>query len=318
MKISLKEAAGRLREMEDVYILSHQYPDGDTLGSASALCRALRAMGKRAQTFCSDKIPHKFDFLFEGLETQSFEPRCIVSVDIADEQLLGEKLSSYAGKIDLCIDHHGSNTGYAADHCVCPDAAATTEMIYDLILLLGVELDTAMATCIYTGISTDTGCFKYTNATPRTYRIAAEMMEKGIDAARINRLMFDTKSRARLEIERRVLDTMDFYLEDACAIIYVTKKMVAESGAGEDDMDGLAAMPRQVEGVSVGITLREKKDGAFKVSVRTTREIDASRVCARFGGGGHPAAAGCVLTGDIASIKARLVQAVAEEMGKRP
>lgn len=314
MKISLRDAADRLRKMEDVYILSHQSPDGDTLGSAAALCRALRSMGKRAQFFCSDEIPEKYDYLFENLEEQHFAPGNIVSVDIADVQLFGKRLSRYAERVDLCIDHHGSNTGYASDYVVCPEAAATTEMIYDIMQFLGVPIDTASASCIYTGISTDTGCFKYTNATPRTYRIAAEMMEKGVDAARINRLMFDVKSRARMEIERRVLDTMEFFLEDACAIICVTRKMVEESGAGEGDMDGLAAMPRQVEGVLVGITLREKEDSVFKISVRTTRKIDASAICVRFGGGGHPAAAGCVLQGDPQTVKQRLIEAVSEEM----
>ena len=163
---------------------------------------------------------------------------------------------------------------------------------------------------IYTGITTDTGCFKYTNATPRTYRIAACMMETGIDAAAINREMFDTKTRARLEMERRVLDSMNFYLDDRCAVVYILRDMIAESGACEDDLEGLAAIPRQIEGVLVGVTLREKKSGEYKVSLRTQEPVNAAQICALFDGGGHACAAGCTLPGPKEAATERIVAAI--------
>ncbi len=316
MENSLKEAAAFFREADDFYILSHQYPDGDTIGSGAALCRALRKLGKRAQMYCHDAFPGKFQYLLEGLEKQSFEPKVIVAVDIADTQLLGNSMMSYADRIDWCIDHHGSNVHYARHWVVDPTAAATTEMIYRLIQEMDVEIDSKIAECIYTGITTDTGCFRYTNATPTSYRIAADMMELGAQAATINRVMFDTKSRARLELERRVLDTMAFYCRGKCAAIYVTRQMVQESGAGDDDMDGLASLPRQVEGVQVGVMMREKEDGSFKISVRSNSKTNASQICAQFGGGGHPAAAGCRLTGSIEEVRSRVVQAVAQALGE--
>lgn len=311
----VKEAAALLKQADDIYILSHQYPDGDTLGSAAALCLALRKQGKRAQIYCNDAIPQKYDYLFSKIERQDFEPGYIVAVDIADTQLLGKNMMQYADQIDLCIDHHPSNTKYTQNCLLRPSAAATTEIIYDIINEMGVEVDACIANCIYTGISTDTGCFRYTNATPHTYRVAAEVMEKGADAAYINRVMFDTKSRARLEIERRVLDTMSFYFEGRCAIVYVTREMVALSGAGDEDMDGLASIPRQVEGVAIGITMREKEDGSFKVSMRSGTDINVSEICARFGGGGHRAAAGCVIPGGVEAAKKQIIQAVAQSLG---
>lgn len=316
MESNLQQAAEFLMGAQDVVILSHQYPDGDTTGSAAALCRALRKLGKRAQMVCNDPFPEKFQSMLEGLSPQEFTPKAVVAVDIADAQLLGPGMTSYADRVDWCIDHHGSNTHYAKNWVVDPTAAATTEMICRLVGLLGVEIDEKIAECIYTGITTDTGCFRYTNATPATYRIAADMMEKGVNAAYINRVMFDTKSRARLELERRVLDTMDFYCNDKCAIIYVTRQMVAESGAGDGDMDGIASLPRQVEGVKVGVTMREKEDGSFKLSLRSNGSINASEICAQFGGGGHPAAAGCVLRGSVEEAKAQILQAICQALGE--
>ena len=152
-----------------------------------------------------------------------------------------------------------------------------------------------MAEALYTGVTTDTGCFKYANTTPRTHRIAAELMEAGADSVEIDRAMFDTKSRARLDLERQVLDSIRFSHGGEVALIRITKNMIASAGAVEDDLDGIAGIPRCIEGVRIGITLREKDDGAFKVSLRARPPADASRICAKFGGGGHKGAAGCTL-----------------------
>ena len=316
MKGECKQAASILKDADDILILTHQYPDGDTLGSSGALCLALQKMGKRARVECGSIIPQKYDYMFSRIERQEFPERFVVSTDVADTQLLGDKLMRYKDKIDLCIDHHPSNAVKAGYVLVDEGAAATTEIICRVIEEMGVAVDSAIADCIYTGISTDTGCFRYTNATPYTYRVAAKMMECGADAAAINRLMFDTKSRARLEIERRVLDTMEFFYDDRCAVIYVTQKMIRESKCGDDDLDGLAALPRQVEGVLVGITLREKADGCFKISLRSAGGICASDICAKFEGGGHYTAAGCSIEGSVDEVKRKIVAAVGQALGE--
>lgn len=296
MMISLNEAASMLQKAERAVILCHQYPDGDTLGSGTALCRGLRSLGKRAAVRCSDAIGPKYRFLFEGLPDDSFEPDLIVSTDVADEELLGEPLlSRYGGKIDLCIDHHASNAGFAKFRYVDPKSAATCEIVFALLKLLGAEIDTATASCLYTGISTDTGCFKYVNTTPTTHRIAAELLEKGAPASDIDRAMFDTKSRARLDMERRVLDSIRYDCGGKVAVIRITKQMIAESGAEEDDLDGLSTIPREIEGVLIGVTLREKDNGAYKVSLRARPPANAAEICEKFGGGGHKGAAGCTL-----------------------
>lgn len=316
--ISLNEAAEQLKAADDILVLSHQFPDGDTLGSNAALCRALQKLGKRVRFACSDEVSKKFAYLFDGMKFEEFDPKFVVSVDIADVQLFGNGIASYADQVDLCIDHHKSNVHFAKASYVDSTASATCEILYDLIHLLGVNLDSAMADCIYTGIATDTGCFKYVNVTPRTFRIAAELMEIGIHAVDINRAMFDTKSLARLELERRVIESLSFHLDGRCAVSEITQKMIRETGATDDDVDGISGIPRQIEGVLIGISIREKQDGAYKISVRTHSSIDASVVCAKFGGGGHRGAAGCTIQEPLAVVKKKLVQAASEEYAKIP
>lgn len=292
-RISVAQAAEVLRGAEDILLLTHQYPDGDTLGSGYALCRALLALGKRARVICADPIPEKYDYL--ALEMPDFEPRFICAVDVADPALLGALNETYGSRVDLTVDHHPSNVGYARQLLLKEEYGATAMLVFELIEALGVAPDKAMATALYTGIATDTGCFKYSNTTPLAHRMAASLMELGAPAETINRAMFDIKSRQRVELERLALRDMTFHFGGRCAIMTVTNEMVKKSGAGENDMEGLAPIPRQIEGVWVGILLRQKADGSFKVSLRTGNHANASDICARLGGGGHACAAGCTL-----------------------
>ena len=311
-KITLSETATLLSENDNFHILTHRYPDGDTLGSAFALCFALRTLGKNANVKISGKLPSKFSYLTENYCEQDFVCEYVVSVDVAALSLLGELQEHYGDKIDLCIDHHGSNSMVADNICVDASCAAASEIIYVLIKAMNVEITRDIANAIYTGISTDTGCFCYTNTTAQSHHIAAELIDLGCDFSMINRINFETKTRAKLKMERMVYDTMEFYCGGKCAIIYTTLAMQKALGAGDDEMEGLASIPRQIEGVKMGITMREKEDGTFKVSVRTNDGINASEFCARFGGGGHVAASGCSIKGDLATAKYMLIKAAEE------
>lgn len=309
--ITLDEAASLLREHDKFKILTHSYPDGDTLGSGYALAFILRRLGKQANVAVNGPLPSKFAYLVKNYRDQDFEPAYIVSVDVAAMTLLGDDVMRGVERIDLCIDHHRTNT-VVADHIyVDASAAAAAESIYQLCELLGVSLDEDIAAGIYTGISTDTGCFCYTNTTERTHRIAAAVMPC-CDWREINNINFVIKTRAKIKMERMIYDTMEFYAGGACAVVYTTIAMQNALGAGDDEMEGLASIPRQVEGVKMGITMREKDGGIFKVSVRTNDHVDAAAFCKRFGGGGHPAAAGCSIEGDLATVKKMLVDAAEE------
>ena len=311
--VSVLQAAQQLRDADNILILTHQYPDGDTLGSGFALCAALRKLGKTTRVVCSDDIPEKYAFMQVGLEVlPPFTPDFVCAVDIADTRLLGQALSVYADKVDLCIDHHGSNTRYAKQLVLIPDYAATAMIICEVIRAMKAELDIGIASCIYTGIATDTGCFKYANTTSYTLRMAADMLDYGIPSELINRSMFDIKSRARVELERMALENMRFYLNDRMAVMIISNEMIEQSGANQDDMEGLAPLPRQIEGVWVGATLRENAEGAYKVSIRTGTHANAAAICGKLGGGGHIRAAGCVVEGPLESAIDVIVQAVRE------
>ena len=315
MEVSVQKCCEILRGMDDIVILSHRNPDGDTLGSAFALHYILNQLGKRSRVECHDGFPKQYSYLLAGYEEKDFEPKNIVAVDIADEQLFGEKLEKYRGKVDLCIDHHGSNKHYAKDWLVRDTAAACCEIIEDICYGFDeAELTKTIADCIYTGVSTDTGCFRYSNTTGHTHAVAGRMFKAGCDFVMINRAMFEVKSFSRIAIEREVLNSLELYFDNKCAVVCITKKMLEETGAEESELEGVAAMPREVEGVLVGITLRQRDNG-YKISVRTGEEVDASVLCGKLGGGGHRCAAGCFVEGNLEHAK-EVILKTAEESFK--
>lgn len=307
-QITLDEAASLLKEHDKFRLLTHSYPDGDTLGCAFALCFALRKMGKRCNVAIDGKLPSKFTYLAKNYQNQDFDFEYVVSVDVAAPQLLSESILRGVDHIDLCLDHHKTNS-IEADHVyVDGDAAAAAEIIWQLLELLETEIDEDIAAGIYTGVSTDTGCFVYTNTTPRTHHIAAAVMPY-CNWKKINDINFVVKSRAKVKMERMIYDTMEFYAGGQCAIVYTTLSMQDALGAGDDEMEGLASIPREIEGVKMGITMREKEGGIFKISVRTNDGIDAAAFCKQFGGGGHPGAAGCSIEGSLGDVKFKLIEA---------
>lgn len=299
MKITLNEAIDYIKSEDDFYILTHRYPDGDTLGSAFALYRILKLCGKRARVLCSDEIPKKYDYLHDDITPEEFEPKCIIAVDVADTKLLGKPLmDEYSERVDLCIDHHISNLEYSDKLLLDGQASAAGEIIFDMINEMGLEVTTKFAEAVYTAISTDTGCFKFSNVTPKTLRIAAQLMEVGIDTQKINRLMFDNRSKEKIALEVEVLKSLRYDLDGRCAAIFITKDMIEKTGAGDDDIEGFASIPRAIEGVDWGITFRQSDTG-FKISLRTNPPTgSASDICGKLGGGGHAAAAGCFVKGD--------------------
>lgn len=305
----LKAVAELLLAKDNIEILTHHYPDGDTLGSAYALCLSLQSLGKNVRVITSGSVGAKYDFLKEGVKAQSFEREYVVSVDVASPSLLGENREEYEGVIDLCLDHHGTNNIVAKESFIDPSSAAAAEIIFELIKELKAEITPQIANCIYTGVSTDTGCFRYTNTTSKSLRIAAELVELGADFADINFRMFELKTPAQLKLDCMVYNTLEYHYDGKLALIYVTTAMLESLGLTDDDVDGLASIPRRIEGVLLGLTLREKKDGTFKISARSNGNVNAAEFCKNFSGGGHPAAAGCTIEGELESVKEKLIKA---------
>lgn len=316
MIIDLIAAVEFLKNNDEYLILTHAHPDGDTLGCGFALCEALTSLGKKAVVRCGDRVPEKYAYMGSVCESD-VEFSKIIAVDVADAKLLGRDFEArFGGNVDLCIDHHGSNRLYAERTLLDPTAAAACEVILEVIRALGAEVTKTIADNIFTGLSTDSGCFRYSNVTPRTLRMAADMIEAGAEYSRINTLMFETKTRTYVALERLALESMRMYLDEKCAFITITQDMFRQSGSDESEVDAIAAIPRQIEGVLVGVTMREKTDGTFKVSMRSHEGVDVSEICSMMGGGGHPRAAGCTLECDVESARNRVVECISEYICK--
>ncbi|MBR5272683.1 MAG: bifunctional oligoribonuclease/PAP phosphatase NrnA [Clostridia bacterium] len=307
-KINYNKAAQLLAENDNFLILTHAQPDGDTVGSGYGLCFGLQSLGKKSKVVCSDKIPDKYGYILKNAVEDDFEPQCVVAVDVADIELLG-KYKSVGERALLCIDHHSTNKLFA-QYTLLDTGAAAAENVYLVLRELGVEITPVIADCIFTGISTDTGCFMYMNVTPRTHRIAADLIEYGANAGMINQLMFDTKKYGYVMLQKLALDGLEMHFDNQCALIVLTKDMMKKCGISETEVEGIAAMPRQIEGVLAGITLRERSDGSYKVSMRTRDPIDASAICGKLGGGGHKRASGCQLYCGVEQAKATILELV--------
>lgn len=313
-RLSLRQTARYLKKHDNFIILTHASPDGDTLGSAYALYYALNEIGKAACVVCPDVIPSKYDYFARITDHVARENATIVAVDVADERLLGALQEEFGGKIDLCIDHHISNTCFAKNLYLDDLAAATAESIYELIVQMRVNLNDITAKAIYTGLATDTGCFKYSNVTEKTHMIAAALYEYQINAPEINRLMFDTKSKKLMELEKLVLESAEYHFNDKCFLLSVTAEMQEKTGCSGTELEGIAVISRSVEGVKAGVTLKQIGDEEFKVSLRTFPPLDASAICRKLGGGGHIAAAGASVNGNLGQVKALVLDAVKENM----
>lgn len=307
MTLDLKQCLEVLRENDSFLVLSHDHPDGDTLGSAFALIYILKKLGKKCRFLCADKVPESFSYISDAVSNDDIVPEFIIAADVADEKLLGSLCDEYGKKVDLCIDHHMSNTHYAK-YELLQDCAAACEIVYKLALEANIKPDKYLGECIYTGISTDTGCFKYQNTTASALRIAAELYDVGIDAKKINKLMFETVSKNLLELELLARETLEYRFDGRCALITLTRDMYEKSGSTEDECYSITALPRQIEGVLIGAVIKEKPDGSFGISVRTGIEADASEICARLGGGGHKGAAGCRLYCALEEAKERFFE----------
>lgn len=313
MTIDLKRTAELLTENDCFVILCHASPDGDTLGGAYALCGALQKMQKRARVIVPEAPSPRFDYLLDGIEEQEFSEGFIVTVDVADKALLGDYEKSHGDRVDLCIDHHVSNTGYAMNLLLESEASSACETVLRVIKQLGGLrgkdlVDANIAACLYTGLSTDTGCFKFANTNTASHYNAAELFKYGFDSAKLNYLLFEMRTPERLVLEKRALESVEYYFDKKCAVITLTADIM--TGADEEDLNAVSALPRQIDGVELGVTFKEKAPGVWKVSLRSNNYVNSQVICANLGGGGHKRAAGCRIKGSISECKQKVLKEI--------
>ena len=290
------ETAQWLQERDDFLILTHRRPDGDTVGSAAALCRGLRSLGKQAAVLENPEITDRYAWLLEGLTCAEAAPtQTVISVDVAAPNMLPKAIEPLLERIVLRIDHHGSATGFAEYELVDPKAGACGEIIYDILMEQWVDMDEQTAAALYVATSTDTGCFRFANTTDHTFLVAAACAAAGAPIHSLNQQLFETVTLARLRMQGWMVENSRMLLEGRIVLCPIPKAVEEELAVTEDDMENIASFLRTVEGVEMAATLREHTDGGVKVSMRSIPDRDSGAVCAGFGGGGHKGAAGATI-----------------------
>lgn len=308
-----KAAAALLGGWDNILILTHKRPDGDTIGCAVGLCALLRQLGKTAWVLQNPDATSRFTPYLEGYTApDDFAWDKVVAVDVAALGLLtpqGRAIADSHG-VDLCIDHHPSNELYARETCLEPDKAACGEIIYKLVGELGA-LDDQTAAMLYLAVSTDTGCFAYNNTTANTHAVAAALLERDIPYKAINKRHFRTKSMARMQLERLLMEHMETLEEGRVVLSAISLADMDALGAREEDAEDIAAFLGQIEGVKVSATIREIEGGECKISLRSDPDyLNATDTCALLGGGGHKAASGCTVPGTVVQAQAAMKEAI--------
>ena len=312
-----RQAAAFLKARDNYLILIHKRPDGDTTGCAAGLCRALRGLGKTAYVLPSPDVTALLAGYLDGLTVpEGYEPDAVVSVDVASLGLLPPNAAAYKDRIDLAIDHHPSQEFFAKETCLEADRAACGEIVWNICKELGAT-GPDVAAPLYVAASTDCGCFVYANTTPHTHRVAAELMEQGIDFKALNKRHFRTKSRKRMMLESMLYQRMKFCHGGAVAVVPITLELLDSIGATSEDTDDIAAFAGQIEGVLHSATIREHENGEFRISLRTRADLlNAAKVCARLGGGGHKAASGCTVKGTVAEAEQAILAAIDDQLAQ--
>ena len=315
-RLTLDELCERIEAIDQPLVVMHTRPDGDTVGSAAAMMHLFELLGKKPRCLAPDPIPRRLSFLTRGLDftppALDGTPYTTLTVDVASKGQLGSLGECLTGDLFpvLMIDHHERGEAYA-DSYVRPSAAAVGEIVFDLAKRMLErrmipELPLKLLSPIFAAISSDTGCFKYSNTTPHTHNVAAELISLGVNAAEINRLLFDVKSAEQLRAEGYVQTNLQLHPSGRIASIAISRACRESLGLLDEHFETAIDVVRSLEGVEIAIAVKESPDGRFKASLRSTG-ADVSAIAASLGGGGHVRAAGCSLKADDVEKAAKTV-----------
>ena len=321
--LSMEEVCDLLATPANTLVLFHRNPDADAVGSAFALKKILTDLGSCAWCVCSDELPERLRFLADD-EQESVLPASIpvqmsveriISVDTASPAQMGDLNAIYGDHVDLMIDHHEMGERYA-NHYVVDDAAATGEIMFDLVKHFATEgrvtITDRLCTRLYAAISADTGGFRFSNVTSQTHKRAAELVASGIDCAEINHRLFDCNSMERLRATAAGISNLHQFADGKVAVVTFPYALKVALGLSDTDLDGLVEIARSLMGVCVAVAIRQPSaEGIFRVSMRSSCTYDVASLCARFDGGGHKKAAGCTLhAADMEEAMNKIVSAI--------
>ena len=321
MSLVPREVLDAVQRGRSVLLFAHVYPDGDVLGSQLGLGLALRARGRAVTFACAHPIPDPFHFLPGASDVQQWKTGrdgfdLVVALDCPDPGRLGGLLDGARGPgaLVLNIDHHGDNRRYGDVNWVDTRAAATGEMVYDLVEAAGLPLTADVAVNLYTAVVTDTGSFRYSNTTPKTFRVAARLVEAGADPAHVATTVYETRQVGGLRLLGQILQGVEADVDGTVAWLVIDRALASSPDLPE--AEEFVNYPRSVRTAKVAVLFRELPD-AVKVSLRAKGEVDVARIAGRLGGGGHPNAAGLILSGSLAEVKAVVLGAVREALAAR-
>jgi bifunctional oligoribonuclease and PAP phosphatase NrnA len=308
----------RIREAIDrgqhFLVATHIDPDGDALGSAFALCFALRSLGKEASVYLKDDVPYRYAFLPRPEPVLREMPKSgydtVLVLDCGDLSRVGNDHNTlnHMGYL-INIDHHETNDTFGQINIVDERASSSAELLYLILKALGVKLSYEIAVNIYTAVITDTGSFRYESTTPRAFSICEEMTGLGVVPSYVAGEVYESHPKERFALLCLVLGTLELFLNDRIATAFVTQEMFRKTGTDREFTEGFVEQIKEMRGIEVACIFREVEDGKFKVSMRSKGSADVARVAHQFGGGGHKKAAGCTLEGSITEVKKELIGA---------
>lgn len=291
----MKKLAEIIEKSQSIVILGHISEDADSVGSSLAMKYALENLGKDADVILSAPLEKRLEFInaefLYPADAKGQYDLCIC-LDCADMERLGERKTIFeTAKNTALIDHHMTNQGFADLNYIVPDASATGEILYDVFGQIGAEVDKRVAEALFIAIASDTGSFKYSNVSPKTMRIAADLLEKDIDNAYISRMLFDTETEKAMHFKGELMSRVETYYDGRLSLIAVRSEEFENSGVAEKDMGDIVNIPRMVQGAEIAVSVRETKD-RIKLSFRSNGKYDVGTLAQNFGGGGHKMASG--------------------------
>ncbi len=311
--MTLDNIAEEIKVAKNIAILTHESPDGDAIGTSLAMFLALKQMNKGVDLIIPE-VPRAYRFL-PGVseiknEADNLNYDLVISLDCADLKRLNDtgKIFEEANKT-INIDHHGSNKMFADLNYVDPVSPACAQILVVVLNFLKVEITKEIGTCLLTGIITDTGGFQYSGVNAETFEFTAWLLNIGVNVSEVYRKVLQIKSMPHFELQKLVIDRLEFLENNKIAFTYITEEDELKVGAESGDHEGLVEIGRDIEGVEVSILLHETEKG-FKVSLRSNDYVNVSDVCLMFGGGGHPRAAGCLLQYSLEQAKQKIINEV--------
>lgn len=315
----MKKIIDLIKSAENIAIFTHINCDGDAVGSSFALKKVLDEFGKKTTVFIDKKIPERLKFMPElydaeyltAYEDKNFD--LFVALDCGDLTRLGEYATVFEkAENTILIDHHKSNGGFAKENFVIPEASATGEVLFDIINEANFLISKETASLLYGAIASDTGSFQYSNTSEKTHLIASKLIGLGADSVYVSKKLFDTLMVSEIKIKGYAMSNFNLFAEGKICTVGISKETMNELGCIYEDVEGLSGFPRSVDGVEVGLLIKEYSDGVFKISIRTNSYVDATQLASKFGGGGHIRASGCTIEGTLEEVTQKIVNSAKE------